>query len=367
MALRTLISPQQFAALLIFANIQRTQNNNRMIPLIRAYSMMRRLARFWRNTLYGVRKFEIPVHIRQNFRNISSDNKLKLIDGLKKSHFSNRQYYNQNPDTYLMTEHGKIDLDNHIEGRLNRCRSVTIPWIDSLISLNGAKILEIGCGTGTSTVALAEQGAQVTAFDVDELSLECAQIRLSSYNLNADLVRGNASDLWNILSGSDYDAIICVALLEHMTLEERLSFLKQAWNFIRPGALLVIDDTPNRLWFHDPHTSYENFYFWLPDDLAMKWAPLTERPVFNTLFKDGSDPTLFARWGRGVSYHDFCLAFSMKPSDLPVKSFKQAYYRDQTRTHQIAATPYEKLLRRIEPSISPSFFLPDIEIAFVKP
>ena len=58
------------------------------------------------------------------------------------------------------------DIHAHLLGRLTINRERVVPWLDSLQSLKGSRILEIGCGTGASTVALLEQGARVTAIDV---------------------------------------------------------------------------------------------------------------------------------------------------------------------------------------------------------
>ena len=39
-------------------------------------------------------------------------------------------------------------------------RMEVVPWLDATRSLRGVDILEIGCGTGVSTLALCEQGAR---------------------------------------------------------------------------------------------------------------------------------------------------------------------------------------------------------------
>ena len=71
-----------------------------------------------------------------------------------------------------------------------------IPWIDKTLPLRGARILEVGCGTGSATVALAEQGAEVTALDVYDEALMVAEARCKGHDLRGvTLVRANAERL----------------------------------------------------------------------------------------------------------------------------------------------------------------------------
>ena len=46
--------------------------------------------------------------------------------------------------------------------RLDFFRNVIVPWIDSIIAIKNLNILEIGCGTGSSTLAFAEKGGSNT-------------------------------------------------------------------------------------------------------------------------------------------------------------------------------------------------------------
>ena len=59
---------------------------------------------------------------------------------------------------------------------------------------NGAKVLEIGCGMGTMAMNWARNGAQVTAVDLNPVSIRETQRRFSLLGLNASsrLMDGNA-------------------------------------------------------------------------------------------------------------------------------------------------------------------------------
>src|ERR671927_1340389 len=94
-------------------------------------------------------------HLSHNFRTIDKPK----TDALELSLRNN--YFVRFPEDYLSTEWGKDDLQNHLFNRLETNRNMIIPWLDEVKPLQGTSILEIGCGTGASTVALAEQGAAV--------------------------------------------------------------------------------------------------------------------------------------------------------------------------------------------------------------
>jgi 2-polyprenyl-3-methyl-5-hydroxy-6-metoxy-1,4-benzoquinol methylase len=66
----------------------------------------------------------------------------------------------------------KSYIETHARLRLDKARFEVVPWLAHFGSLRGKTILELGCGTGASTVALAEQGAIITATDVDDTALD---------------------------------------------------------------------------------------------------------------------------------------------------------------------------------------------------
>jgi S-adenosylmethionine-dependent methyltransferase len=148
-----------------------------------------------------------------------------------------------------------------------------IPWLHCIRLLADMRILEIGTGAGGSIVPLAEQGAYVVGTDVNAESLAVAKDRLRIYNLEdrTEIHLANAADLQAAFTNQRFDAVIFFASLEHMTLQERWKALPAAWDLLGPGGRLVIIETPNRLWWHDSHSSDLPFYNWLPDEVAFRY------------------------------------------------------------------------------------------------
>lgn len=75
-----------------------------------------------------------------------------------------RRYSTKHP---LNTEAGRKVADAEIHERQFWFRERYVPWLSSVVPRHGARVLEIGSGNGSSTVALAEAGAIVDALDVE--------------------------------------------------------------------------------------------------------------------------------------------------------------------------------------------------------
>lgn len=320
-------------------------------------------------------QFECPAHLRANHRNLTERDELPLTQSLIENFFTSIVTPPKSVESYLSTDEGRRGLYHHLSGRLTSDRRNVVPWIDNTIRLKGAKILEIGCGTGSSTVALAEQGAQVIAADVHEGSLRVASDRIKAHGLTAELFCSNANDIFEQLGRTHLDMVVFIAVLEHMTLDERLKVLSDAWAMLPSGGCLIVQETPNRFWFIDEHTSQDHFFMWLPDDVAIRYSSRTPREIYNRSFigpdyQSESTRLKFTRWGRGVSYHDFVLAFNIQPSQLPIVSCMELFARQKTLSGRIKRNTvwrrYEKFLSSTRPEIHPGFFLRNLDLIYRK-
>lgn len=267
--------------------------------------------------------------------------------------------------SWFETEAGRADLQNHLIGRTNWFRDAVIPWLSSEMPLEGSRILEIGAGTGSSTVVLSKAGAaHIDAIDIDEHALDIARIRAGFYELDDIAFRLlNATEL-DRLDGEPHDLIIFFASLEHMLHEERKVAIPLAWRRLRPGGWLCVIDTPNRLWYMDRHTSLLPFFHWLPDDVAVdycRFVPASEIARRMQAAQPDQAAELLARLGRSISYHDFELTIG-KMDELPRVSGMAEFYRnrDLAWTEQVwAKSPeglYHAFLRATAPHVPPAFF-----------
>jgi S-adenosylmethionine-dependent methyltransferase len=263
---------------------------------------------------------------------------------------------------YLSSHEGRNDLQDHLRGRLNHFRRTVIPWLNDARPLSGAKILEIGCGTGSSTVALAEQGAKVTAIDILGSSLHVARERCRVYGLEAEFLELDATEVQRVFHDRHFDFIIFFGVLEHMTHDERMIAMRETWSMLSPSDLWVVVDTPNRLWFHDGHTSMLPFFHWLPDDLAFKYSRFSPRESLKHRYHELDEAAIldFLRLGRGVSFHEFELTMDRAES-LPVLDSLSMFLRKRSLLRAVlwkltSESRYESFLARIEPRMHRGFF-----------
>jgi S-adenosylmethionine-dependent methyltransferase len=315
----------------------------------------------------------IPREIAERFRALGAQERVILAECIKDKYLT-RQIWGPGvtSDDYVASDAGRKDLADQVQGRLDDFRSTIIPWLNAAKPLAGARILEIGCGSGSSTVALAEQGATVTAVDIDRPSLEVAVERCRLYGLNAEFHDANAMDVHRLFAGKRFDFLIFFACLEHTTLEERLASMRETWSMLSPGDVWCVIETPNRLWYFDYHTALLPFYSWLPDDLAFKYARHSPRKPFNAAYGEPTAEAMlsFLRHGRGVSYHEFDLALG-DVKTLRVLSSLQGFEMDQNllrrlRNRMGMAHRFESFLTAVGPAIHRGFYESRLDLIIQK-
>ena len=90
-----------------------------------------------------------------------------------------------------------------------------IPGFAQFEQWKGKKVLEIGCGIGTDSINFARHGADLTAVEISEKSLEICKKRFEVYTLNARFYCGNAEELSSFVPVKDYDLIYSFGVIHH--------------------------------------------------------------------------------------------------------------------------------------------------------
>lgn len=152
------------------------------------------------------------------------------------------------------------------------------------------KVIEIGCGAGRVTRALAELFGEVHAVDVSGEMVALAREALASLP-NAHVYQNNGMDL-SVLPPGPYDFAFSSIVFQHIPSREVIeSYVRDVHRLLRPGALFKfqvqgdpkVETDPDDTWLGVPFT----------DEQAVEMA---ERCGFEPRYRHGAGSQYFWLW-----------------------------------------------------------------------
>ena len=236
------------------------------------------------------------------------------------------------------------------------------PWIETTGPLDGAFVVEFGCGTGAVSAAMATRARRVYGLDIDDAAVREAKEHAASRRLtHVTFASGAFEMLLNEVRslGHDIDVLLLFAVLEHMTVAERLRLLELARDSLRADSRIVVIEMPNRLLWWDYHTAELPFFGMLPDELALRYAPRSARTEFvegiTRALKGSEDGAVLElyRHGRGVSFHEFDLVFADFPQCVLACNYEVELMRHRPVHRE--ELYLARFLKRAAPHIPPAF------------
>ncbi len=106
--------------------------------------------------------------------------------------------------------------DPHGELRpLHDINPLRLGFINERAPLAGKRVLDVGCGGGLLTEAMAGLGAIVTGIDKGEAPLAVARLHLKESGRSVDYHHASAEE-WADAHAGEYDIVTCLELLEHV-------------------------------------------------------------------------------------------------------------------------------------------------------
>jgi len=125
---------------------------------------------------------------------------------------------------------------------LHDLNPLRLGWIDGLAGLAGKAVLDVGCGGGILSEAMARLGASVTGIDLAKKPLKVAQLHLLDSGVAVEYLQISAEELANAKPES-YDVVTCMELLEHVP--DPASTVAACAKLVKPGGR-VFFSTINR-------------------------------------------------------------------------------------------------------------------------
>lgn len=124
--------------------------------------------------------------------------------------------------------------DKHSEFKpLHDINPLRANYINERAQVNNKKVIDVGCGGGILSEALAQQGALVTGIDMGEAPLAVAKLHLKESQLTIDYVRSTAEDMAKERA-AHYDVVCCLEMLEHVP--DPASVVKSCYELVKPGG-----------------------------------------------------------------------------------------------------------------------------------
>ena len=125
---------------------------------------------------------------------------------------------------------------------LHDINPLRVEYIHARCELDGAQVLDIGCGGGILAEGLAAKGAQVTAIDMAKGSLSVAKLHLLESGLDINYIHSTAEQL-AAKQAEKYDVVCCLEMLEHVP--DPSSVIASCQQLLKPGGQLFLS-TINR-------------------------------------------------------------------------------------------------------------------------
>jgi len=125
---------------------------------------------------------------------------------------------------------------------LHDINPLRVDFIKSKVDLKGKRVLDIGCGGGILTEAIAREGAEVTGIDQGERVIKIAKLHSLESQLDIDYQQINIENFIK-KNKHKFDVITCLEMLEHVP--DPASVIRACSQILKPDGKLFLS-TINR-------------------------------------------------------------------------------------------------------------------------
>jgi 2-polyprenyl-6-hydroxyphenyl methylase / 3-demethylubiquinone-9 3-methyltransferase len=195
---------------------------------------------------------------------------------------------------------------------LHQINPLRLEWINSLATLAGKRVVDIGCGGGILTEAMASKGATALGVDLAEKSLKVAKLHALQSKANVSYETIAAEDLAK-REPAGFEVVTCMEMLEHVP--DPASIIQACADLVKPGGW-VFFSTLNR--------NPKSFLFAIVGaEYVLNLLPKGTHD-FNKFIKPSElaraarDAGLIQRSSRGMLYNPLTKVYKLDDHDISV-------------------------------------------------
>ncbi len=116
---------------------------------------------------------------------------------------------------------------------LHQINPLRLDYVVGRAALDGRRVVDVGCGGGILSEAMALRGATVTGIDMGEAPLAVARLHQQESGVEVDYRRVTAEELAASEPGG-FDVVTCMEMLEHVP--DPASVVDACARLLRPGG-----------------------------------------------------------------------------------------------------------------------------------
>ncbi len=125
---------------------------------------------------------------------------------------------------------------------LHDLNPVRLEYVERAGTLQGRKVLDVGCGGGLLAEAMARKGAVVTGLDLADELLQVARLHALEAGVAVDYVLETA-EAHALSHAGEYDVVTCMEMLEHVP--DPTAVIAALGRLVKPGGDVFVS-TLNR-------------------------------------------------------------------------------------------------------------------------
>lgn len=133
---------------------------------------------------------------------------------------------------------------------LHQINPLRLEWIDSLAAVNGKRVLDVGCGGGILSDAMARKGSSVLGIDLSSKALKVAELHALEADTRSVQYREIAAEALATELPGHFDVVTCMEMLEHVP--DPASVVRACAALVKPGGWLffsTINRNPKSFFF----------------------------------------------------------------------------------------------------------------------